>query len=58
VAFAGDGRPDLAPALLAPPERRFARRTLARLLTERDEAFQSFDNWSDVVDKLLASEQP
>lgn len=35
VAFAGDGRPDLAPALLIPAERRFARDWLAGALDAR-----------------------
>ncbi len=53
VAFAGDGRPDLAPALLVPPERRFARSWLAKRLTEIGESFHPFERWSDVAATLL-----
>jgi len=49
VAFAGDGRPDLAPALLVPPERRFARGWLAGELENRCEPFVHFDRWRDIV---------
>ena len=52
VAFAGDGRPDLAPALLVPPERRFAKAWLAHKLTEINEGFVPFDRWRDVAEKL------
>jgi 2,3-diketo-5-methylthio-1-phosphopentane phosphatase len=52
VAFAGDGRPDLAPALLVAPERRFARGWLAGELVGRGEGFQSFDRWSEIAQKL------
>ena len=52
VAFAGDGLPDLAPALLVRPELRFARRVLAVRLRERGEAFQPFSRWSEIVRKL------
>jgi 2-hydroxy-3-keto-5-methylthiopentenyl-1-phosphate phosphatase len=52
VAFAGDGRPDLEPALLVRPEYRFARGWLAEALTERGEAFHPFSRWSEVADKL------
>lgn len=54
VAFAGDGPPDVAPALLVPAERRFARRFLAEELARRGEAFRRFDRWSDVANALLA----
>ncbi|MBF0521582.1 MAG: HAD-IB family phosphatase [Candidatus Omnitrophica bacterium] len=56
VAFAGDGRPDLAPALLVPPQRRFAKNWLAKKLQEIGEDFQAFDTWSDVAEKLLQGE--
>lgn len=52
VAFAGDGPPDLAPALLVPPERRFARGWLAATLTERGEAFHPFERWTEIAEKL------
>ncbi len=48
VAFAGDGPPDLAPALLVPPDLRFARGYLAAELTRRNESFRPFDRWSEV----------
>ena len=53
VAHAGDGYPDLPPALLAPPRLRFARAELARQLNERGEAFQPFAAWSEVARSLL-----
>lgn len=49
VAYAGDGRPDLPPALLAPPERRFATGWLADELTRRGEPFRRFDCWHDIA---------
>jgi 2-hydroxy-3-keto-5-methylthiopentenyl-1-phosphate phosphatase len=52
VAFAGDGRPDLAPALLVPPGRRFAKSWLAKKLTELGEGFHPFERWSEVARKL------
>lgn len=54
VAFAGDGPPDLKPALLVDPELRFARRYLADQLTRLGERFRPFERWSAVVDALLA----
>jgi len=54
VAFAGDGPPDLAPALFVIPELRFARRYLADELRQRGEPFRPFESWSrDVVRCLL-----
>jgi len=52
VAFAGDGRPDLAPALLVPAERRFARGWLAGELRARGEMFHSFESWTEIADQL------
>ena len=52
VAFAGDGPPDLQPALLVRPELRFARGILAEQLRERGEAFQPFSRWSEIARKL------
>ncbi len=52
VAFAGDGRPDLRPALLVPPQLRFARRWLAEALGERGERFHPFERWSQIADQL------
>ncbi|HYO82476.1 MAG TPA: HAD-IB family phosphatase [Bryobacteraceae bacterium] len=53
VAFAGDGPPDLPPALLTRPDLRFARGWLADALREREEFFQAFGRWSEVVTRLL-----
>jgi 2,3-diketo-5-methylthio-1-phosphopentane phosphatase len=52
VAFAGDGRPDLRPALLVPPQLRFARGWLAETLKERGEKFHPFERWSEIADEL------
>lgn len=56
VAFAGDGPPDLDPALLVPPELRFARRgkALAEALAARGEPFRPFDRWAEVAGALRA----
>lgn len=48
VAFAGDGRPDLAPVLMVPPARRFARGWLADELASRSEPFVRFERWRDI----------
>jgi len=55
VAFAGDGRPDIGPALLVHPSRRFAKGRLAEELEKRDEDFTGFQTWGEMVDKLLVS---
>jgi len=52
TAFAGDGHPDLAPALLVPPERRFARGWLADELETRREPFVRFARWRDIAVRL------
>lgn len=52
VAFAGDGPPDVAPALLVRPDLRFARGFLAGALRERGEAFRPFARWSDLAREL------
>jgi 2-hydroxy-3-keto-5-methylthiopentenyl-1-phosphate phosphatase len=52
VAFAGDGRPDLEPALLVKPEFRFARGWLADAFRERGEKFHPFERWSQIADRL------
>lgn len=54
VAFAGDGIPDLEPALLVPPERRFARGALAQRLEQRGEKWRVYTTWSAIADQLLA----
>jgi 2-hydroxy-3-keto-5-methylthiopentenyl-1-phosphate phosphatase len=55
VAFAGDGRPDLRPALLVPAQLRFARGWLAEALSERGEQFHPFERWSQIADQLQNS---
>lgn len=52
VAFAGDGRPDLAPALLVHPKLRFARSWLARKLGEIGESYQPYDSWLEIAQSL------
>jgi 2,3-diketo-5-methylthio-1-phosphopentane phosphatase len=56
VAFAGDGRPDLAPALLVPAKRRFAKSWLAKKLHEIGEDFQPFEDWHEVPAMLIKEE--
>jgi 2-hydroxy-3-keto-5-methylthiopentenyl-1-phosphate phosphatase len=56
VAFAGDGRPDLEPALLVKPELRFARGWLAEAFRERGEKFHLFERWSQIADQLQKDE--
>ena len=53
VAFAGDGPPDVEPALLVAPGLRFARSFLAGELLRRGEAFRPYTRWSEVVEALL-----
>jgi 2,3-diketo-5-methylthio-1-phosphopentane phosphatase len=52
VAFAGDGPPDLQPALLVRPELRFARGFLAEALGTRGEDFRPFSRWSEIARDL------
>lgn len=54
VAFAGDGPPDLEPALLVPHSLRFARGYLAGALQAREEPFHPFERWSEVAHQLCA----
>jgi 2-hydroxy-3-keto-5-methylthiopentenyl-1-phosphate phosphatase len=56
VAFAGDGRPDMEPALLVKPEFRFARGWLAEAFTERGDKFHPFERWSQIADQLRDDE--
>ena len=56
AVFAGDGRPDLAPAGLVRPARRYARGWLAHHLQQTREEFHPFETWSAIADHLL--EQP
>jgi len=53
VAFAGDGLPDLQPALLVRPELRFARGWLADALRQQGEAFREFSRWSEIARELM-----
>lgn len=53
VAFAGDGRPDVAPALLVPAERRFARGWLAGHLEDQGVTFHRYKTWSEVAEMLV-----
>ena len=57
IAFAGDGRPDLAAALLVPAERRFARDWLAEELTRRGEPFTPFADYRDIERMLLTQDR-
>lgn len=52
VAFAGDGPPDVFPALLVKPELRFARGFLAAELDARKERYQPYSRWSDIAGRL------
>jgi 2,3-diketo-5-methylthio-1-phosphopentane phosphatase len=52
VAFAGDGPPDLEPALLVRPELRFATGHLADELERLGEGFHRFKQWSEVARTL------
>lgn len=49
VAFAGDGPPDLEPALLVRPDLRFATGHLAGELERLGEGFHRFERWSQVA---------
>lgn len=57
VAFAGDGRPDVDPALLVVPERRFARAWLAEHLTAEGHRYRGFDRWSEIARMLAAPDE-
>jgi 2-hydroxy-3-keto-5-methylthiopentenyl-1-phosphate phosphatase len=54
VAFAGDGPPDLEPALLVPAGLRFARRgrALAAALDAQGQRYHAFDRWAEVARAL------
>lgn len=58
VVYAGDGPPDLEPALLLPASRRFARADLADALTAAGEGYRPFKVWSDTARALLAEPLP
>ncbi len=52
VAFAGDGPPDLEPALLVEGHLRFARGWLAGELRRRRQPFRPFQRWTEVAREL------
>ncbi len=56
VAFAGDGRPDLEPALKVPPELRFTRGWLADELDRRGEPHVRIATWGDIAEHLAGGE--
>ncbi len=58
VAFAGDGPPDIDPALLVRADLRYARSFLAEELERRGEPYQKFGTWSEIVSCLLDSIGP
>ncbi len=58
VAFAGDGRAYYPAAIQVPASRRFARGTLAQMLTRAGEPFQTFATWSAAAEQLLATDRP
>ena len=53
TVFAGDGRPDLAPAQLVKTGCRFATGWLAHHLEKQGEPFHPFETWSQIADALL-----
>ena len=55
VAFAGDGYPDVAAALLVPAGLRFARADLALALRRKRESFVPFECWTEVARALLST---
>ena len=57
VAFAGDGRPDLAPAMLVKPLKRFAKSWLAKKLSAANEGYLPFDRWSDIAENIIKGER-
>ncbi len=54
VAFAGDGRPDLAAIRHVPADYRFAKSWLAEQLTAEGLAYHPFDAWSEITTMLTA----
>jgi len=52
VAFAGNGKPDLAAALLVDDDLRFARGWLAGALSRRGVPYHRFSWWSEIVHRL------
>lgn len=54
IAFAGDGRPDIAAARVVTADNLFARSWLADVLADEGRGFRRFEKWSDIADSLLA----
>lgn len=54
IAFAGDGRPDVAAARLVTAENLFAKSWLAEVLTVEKRGYRRFENWSEIARALLA----
>lgn len=54
IAFAGDGRPDLAAARLVESKILFAKTWLAEMLNAENIGYRSFEHWSEIADRLLA----
>ena len=52
VAFAGNGRADLAAALMVDPKVRFATGWLADKLSAQGQPFHRFDSWSEIGSRL------
>ncbi|MFO7655021.1 MAG: HAD-IB family phosphatase [Candidatus Krumholzibacteriia bacterium] len=55
VAYAGDSSTDHEACLLVSPERRFARRGLARRLATEKVSCVEFEDWPEIAQRLLAS---
>lgn len=53
VAFAGDGRPDVDPALRVPPELRFGREWVAHHLHKIGRPHRPYETWSEVAAMLV-----
>ena len=53
AVFAGDGRPDLAPAQLVQADRLYACGWLADHLRQSNKVFHPFGTWSEIADHLL-----
>jgi 2-hydroxy-3-keto-5-methylthiopentenyl-1-phosphate phosphatase len=58
VAFAGDGRPDEAPARAVSPQQRFARGWLAEQFERDGTEFHKFERWSEIAVRLTEEDAP
>ncbi len=54
VVFAGDGLPDSEAACLVTSDYRFAKSDLAETLSNKQQAFQPFERWSEIANQLLS----